>query len=174
MKERQRQGKETSPTMLSIDTQSIKLSAFVAEETGVDGNKKVNGRKRHIITDTLGLVWGVVVHGANKADGALAEKVVAPLRGYLYRMETILADAAYEKVFKDWVTENLLGVELKISSKPPEAAGFVPIKWRWVTERAFGLFNFFRRLDKDDEKTTESAESWVLWHNCQIILNRLA
>jgi putative transposase len=98
-KERSRQRKEQSPSLLSIDSQSVKVAPFVGEETGVDGNKKINGRKRHVITDTLGLVWGVVVHGANKADGALAERVVAPLRGYLHRMGKILADAAYEKVF---------------------------------------------------------------------------
>lgn len=172
IRERNRQGKEASPSLLSIDSQSVKVAPFVSEETGVDGNKKVNGRKRHLITDTLGLVWGVVVHSANKADGALAGRVVAPLRGYVHRMEKILADAAYERVFMEWVSENLLGVELEISSKPPGTAGFVPVKWRWVTERAFGMFNFFRRLDKDHEKTPRSAESWVLWHNCQIILNR--
>lgn len=126
-----------------------------------------------MVTDTLGLVWGVVVHAANQADGATAERVIAPLRGYLHRMKKILADAAYEKVFVDWVTENLRSVEVEITSKPPEAEGFVPVKWRWVSERTFGLFNFFRRLDKDHEKTTQSAEAWVLWHNCQLILNRI-
>lgn len=172
-RERERQGKEGSPSLLSIDSQSVKVAPFVSEETGVDGNKKINGRKRHVITDTLGLVWGVVVHSANKADGAMAGRVVGPLRGYLHRMEKILADAAYEKEFMEWVSENLLGVELGISSKPPGTEGFVPVRWRWVTERAFGMFSFFRRLDKDREKTPRSAESWVLWHNCQIILNRL-
>jgi len=174
MKEWERRGKQESPSLMSIDSQSVKIAPFVREETGIDGNKKINGRKRHVITDTLGLVWGVVVHSANQADGAMAERVVAPLRGYLYRMEKILADAAYEKVFMNWVSENLLGVELEISSKPPDSEGFVPVKWRWVTERAFGMFNFFRRLNKDHEKTTESAESWVLWQNCQVIINRLA
>jgi putative transposase len=173
LKERKRQGKQPSPSLMSIDSQSIKVAPFIVKETGVDGNKKINGRKRHVITDTLGLVWGVVVHGANCFDGAMAHKVVAPLKGYLHRMEAILADAAYEKVFLEWVNENLLGVELQISSKPPAAEGFVPVKWRWITERAFGMFNFFRRLDKDHEKTTQSAESWVLWQNCQVILNRL-
>ncbi|MCC9166554.1 hypothetical protein [Pontibacter harenae] len=114
---------------------------------------------------------GGVVHAAHLADGTLAERVVAPLRGYLHCMETILADAAYEKVFMEWVSENLLGVDFKISSKPPGTEGFVPVKWRWVTERAFGMFSFFRRLDKDHEKTPESAQSWVLWHSCQITLN---
>ena len=73
----------------------------------------------------------------------------------------------------NWVIENLVGVELEFSSKPPGPDGFVPVKWRWVSESTFGSLNFFRRLDKDHEKTTESSESWILWHNCQIILNGL-
>jgi len=72
----------------------------------------------------------------------MAHRVVDPLLGYLDRMKKILADEAYEKVFR-----------------------------QWVNERSFGMFNFFRRLDKDHEKTTNSAEAWILWHNCQLILN---
>ena len=177
--ERERKGKESTPSMFCIDSQSIKAAPFVKEEKGIDGNKKINGRKRHIITDTLGLVWAVIVHGggpppANKPDGVMAEKVVTPLLGYMHRMKRILADDAYKIKFMNWVNENILGVELEVSSKPPGPDGFVPVKWRWVSERAFGTFNFFRRLDKDHEKTTESSEAWVLWQNCQIILNRLA
>ena len=171
--ERERMGKESTPAMFCIDSQSIKAAPFVKKDKGVDGNKKVNGRKRHILTDTLGLVWAVIVHAANKHDGVMAEKVVAPLQGYMHRMEKILADEAYKKRFINWVSENLLGVELKLSSKPPGTDGFVPVKWRWVSERTFGSLNFFRRLDKDHEKTTESSDAWVLWQNCQLILNRL-
>ncbi len=68
--------------MASIDSQYIKVAPFISEDTGVDGNKKINGRKRHVVTDTLGLIWAVVVHAANQADGATAERVVAPLRGW--------------------------------------------------------------------------------------------
>lgn len=172
--ERKRVGKEETPSMLSIDTQTIKAAPFIDEDKGIDGNKRINGRKRHVITDTLGLVWGVVVHAAHQADGVMAERVVEPLQGYMHRMQKILADAAYKKVFMDWVYQNLLGVELEISSRPPTTEGFVPIKWRWIIERTFGSFNFFRRLDKDHEKTTQSAEAWLLWQNCQIIINRVA
>jgi len=172
VKERQGQKKEDTPSLLSIDSQSIKLAPFIQQETGIDGNKKINGRKRHVITDTLGLIWGVVVHAANLADGAMAQRVVDPMLGYLDRMKKILADEAYQKVFHEWVSQNMLGVELEISSTPPQTKGFVPVRWRWVSKRGFGLFNFFRRLDKDHEKTTTSAEAWILWHNCQIILNR--
>jgi len=137
-KERKRQGKEETPSMLSIDSQSIKAAPFISEDRGIDGNKRINGRKRHIVTDTLGLVWFVVVHAANLADGSTANRVVEPLLGYLHRLKKILADAAYEKIFRDWVTENILGVELELSSKPPSTKGFVPVKWRWVTEQTFG------------------------------------
>ena len=88
-------------------------------------------------------------------------------------MEKILADHSYKLTFMKWVEENIAGLAVEISSAPPSAKGFVPLKWRWVTERTFGIFNFFRRLDKDHEKTTESQESWVLWQNCQVILNSI-
>lgn len=171
-KERKRVGKEATPSMVIVDTQSSKVAPFISQDTGVDGNKKINGRKGQVITDTLGLVWSVVVHAANLTDGVMAEKVVEPLLGYLQRMQKILADQAYKQVFTDWVYENMLGVELEISSPPPTVQGFVPIKWPWIGERTFGTFNFFRRLDKDHEKTTDSSEAWILWQNCQLILNR--
>jgi len=89
-------------------------------------------------------------------------------------MKKILADEAYEKVFREWITNNLLGVKLEITANSPQQAkGFVPVQWRWISERGFGMFNFFRRLDKDHEKTTASAEAWILWHNCQLIINHI-
>lgn len=78
IRERKRVKKKASPSLLCIDSQSIKVAPFVRQETGIDGNKQVNGRKRHVVTDTLGFIWGVVVHAANQADGATAERVVAP------------------------------------------------------------------------------------------------
>lgn len=138
-RERNKQQKEETPSLLNIATQSTKVALFVHEQTWTDSNKKINGRKRHVITDALGLAWGVVEHGTNCYDGALALQVIAPLKVYRHRMETILADAAYEKVLMNWVKKNLLGVELKISSKPSATNGFVPVKWRWFTEKSFWL-----------------------------------
>jgi len=150
------------PSLLIIDTQSVKVAPFVGQDTGVDGNKKLNGRKQHVITNTLGLIWAVVVHAANLADGTMAQRVVDPLLGYLDRMKKILADEAYEKVFREWVTNNLMGVELEITPNPPHTQGFVIIKWRWVSERGFCMFDFFRRLDKNHEKTTAGAQALIL------------
>lgn len=173
LKERIRRGKDPTPSMLNIDSQSVKVVLFVSQDKGIDDNKRVNGRKCHIVTYTLGLVWFVVVHAANLTDGSMVNKVVEPLSGYLHRLKKILADVAYEKNFRDWVYENILGIELELSSKPPATRGFVPIKWRWVVEQIFGRFNYFRRLDKDHEKSVGSSEAWVLWQNCQTILYRL-
>ena len=172
--ERERKGKQATPSVLSIDSQSIKGGPFLSSNKGVDGNKKINGRKRHVITDTLGLIWGVIVTGANESDGAVAQRVIEPLLGYLYRLEKILGDQAYSKTFMKWVEENVAGLDVDISSAPPSTKGFVPLKWRWVTERTFGIFTFFRRLDKDHEKTAGSQESWILWQNCQMIINRIS
>ena len=73
--------------MLSIDSQSIKAGPFVFENKGIDGNKKINGRKRHIVTDTLGLVWNVVVHSANQYDGQTANQVINPLKKPPYNLQ---------------------------------------------------------------------------------------
>ena len=102
MMERKRKGKQATPSLLSIDSQSIKSGPFTYQDKEVDGNKKINGRKRHVLTDTEGLIWGVVVGAANQADGVVASRVVEPLLGYLDRMEKILADHPYKKVFMEW------------------------------------------------------------------------
>jgi putative transposase len=171
--ERKRQGKDETPSLLCIDSQSIKLAPFMNQDRGLDGNKLVNGRKRHLIVDTLGLVWGVVVHAADIHDGQKAHLLVEHCLGYLDRMKKILVDDAYKKTFSEWVESNIIGLDIEFASRPPSERGFVPVKWRWVNERTFGWLNFFRRHSKDYERTSKSAEAWILWANCQIIINRL-
>lgn len=172
-KERRRVRKKPTASMLIIDSQSVKIAPFVCKASGVDGNKKVNGRKRHIITDSLGLIWGVVVHSANEPDGSNAERVVSQIESHLNRAEKILADKAYRHQFVAWMKQNHSRIRVSISRRKKKQKGFVLESWRWLVERAFGMLSFYRRLSKDYEKTPESAEAWVLWHNCQIILNRL-
>jgi putative transposase len=170
---REQEGKEATPSAVSIDSQSIKKAPFICEDTGIDGNKKINGRKRHILTDTMGLVWVVVVHAAHLHDGVMAGRVMEPVLGYLHRLKKVFADMAYKVELGDWLVQMYTSIELEISSRPPSSKGFVPVKIRWVTEQTFGIFNFQRRLDKDHEKTSNSAEAWIYWANCQRILNQL-
>lgn len=83
-----------------------------------------------------------------------------------------MVDGGYKGTFVEEALKEL-EVEVEVSSRPPTEKGFVPIKKRWVSERTFGWFNFFRRLCKDYEHTTKSAETMILLANCAIILNRI-
>lgn len=84
------------------------------------GNRKVNGRKRHVFTDSPWLIWGVVVGAANEPDGTVARKVVEPLLGYQDRMKKILADHDYRKNFVDWAERNIIGTTDHQGLRPVE------------------------------------------------------
>lgn len=170
--ERYLSDKEADPSLVCVDSQSIKSVPFVSRHRGLDPFKKVNGRKRHVVVDTLGLVIGVVVRAANSSDAVEGCTVLERCRRRWTRLRKVLVDGAYQGRFLRWVEQHTEAV-VEHASRPETAQGFVPIRWRWVVERTFAWFNFFRRLDKDREKTVESSESWILLANCSVILNRL-
>ena len=168
--DRNREIKNDTPTLVSIDSQSIKTVQFTSKEVGVDGNKKINGRKRHVIVDTLGNIFCVMVHAANEFDGIKGIKVWDKFISKVDTVKKVLADGGYRGQFTDHVKK--LEYEIEISSRPPTERGFVPVKKRWVVERTFSWFNFFRRLDKDHEKTVKSSETMIYIAQIQILLNR--
>lgn len=112
------------------------------------------------------------MHAAHRHDGMMAEQVVSPVLGYLHRLKKIFADRAYQVDLGNWLEQMYTRIALEISARSPSAAGFVPVKIRWVTEHTFGVFTFQRRFDKDHEKTFNRAEAWTCWANCQRVLNR--
>ncbi len=144
--------KEATPSLLCVDSQSVKAAPFISADRGIDGNKKVNGRKRQVAVDTLGLVWAVIVHSANGSDSTFGCLLIDQIKTLCNGVEKILVDKGYSGEFMD-VVKAELGIAAEISSKPPTEKGFVPVKWRWISERTFGCFNFFRRLSKEYEKT---------------------
>lgn len=168
--DRQVQDKSDSPTLVSIDSQSVKVPQFTQEAVGVDGNKKINGRKRHAIVDSLGNLFCVVVDAANQHDGVRGMAVWDLFTQKVTTVQKILADAGYKGQFTAHVLEQ--GYEIEIAARPPTERGFVPVAKRWVVERTFSGFNFFRRLDKDREKTVQSSESMIYIAPIQILLNR--
>ena len=85
---------------------------------------------------------GGILSAANEADGVVAHKVVAPLLGYLDRIKKVLADHAYKTAFMDWVTNNVVGLEVEISSCPPTTKEFVPIKWHGLPKELLGHLIF--------------------------------
>ena len=165
-------GKLPDPSLVCIDSQSVKSVPFVKQNRGLDPFKKVNGRKRHVVVDTLGLLLGVIVRAANSADTVEGCNLFENYHDRWTRLRKVLADGAYQGRFMEWIERHTEAV-VEIASRPETARGFVPIRWRWVVERSFAWFNFFRRLDKDREKTVESSESFILLANCSVILNRL-
>ena len=160
------------PSMGCVDSQSIKCVPFTCEEKGVDGNKRINGRKRHLLVDTMGLILGVIVDAASNYDGHSGCRLLKRSEVFLDRMEKILADKAYAGDFIVFAGI-WYDIEVEISSPPPTTKGFVPIRWRWVVERTFGCLNFFRRLSKDYEKTAESSVAMILLANIQMIVSRI-
>jgi putative transposase len=165
-------GKAADPTLFCLDSQSVKAAPMISKDRGIDGNKKVNGRKRQTLVDTIGQVWGVLVHAANGSDTVYGSVLMLEIKDILKSVKKVLVDRGYEGLFIE-TCKTTLGIDAEISSKPPSAKGFVPLKWRWVSERTFGCFNFFRRLSKDYERTVENSEAWILLVNCQINISKL-
>lgn len=169
---RLQEGRDPNPSLVCVDSQSIKAAPMINQERGIDNHKRINGRKRQTLVDTMGLVWGILVHAANGSDSVFGAVLMIELKEVLKRVKKVLVDQGYQREFSR-ATEECFGVKPEISSKPPSAKGFVPVKWRWVSERTFGWFNFFRRLSKDYERTVENSEAWILWANCQINISKL-
>lgn len=169
---RARVGKSQSPSVACIDSRSVKTSRSGGLERGVDGGKKVKGRKQHIITDTLGLLLVVVVHAANMHDSKSAPKVIEKLRGRFDRMECIFADGGYRGALSDWVKEKF-GWMINVVLRTDKSVNFQVLPKRWVVERTFAWFESYRRLAKDYEYNTDTSESMIQLAMIRLMLNRL-
>lgn len=169
-RDRQRDNREAYPSVMCIDSQSVKLSPMIYEDRGIDPNKKVNGRKRQIMVDTGGRIWHVHVHAAGIADGYGGLGLSDDIFDRKKRLKKVFGDQAYNGVFADRM--EAMGLTYQKASKPESTKGFVPVKGRWVVERSIAWTNFFRRLTKDYERTTSSSEAFLLLANIQLMLQR--
>ncbi len=136
------------------------------------GEKKVTGRKRHIVVDTLGLLLVVVVHAASLSDTEGALDVGARLRGRFPRLQLIWADQGYKETMISWF-RHWLQVVVEIVSRPT-GSGFVVQPKRWVVERTLGWFNRSRQLSKEYDLYCETSEQWVYLASIQVMMRRLA
>jgi len=171
---RRRAGRSEEPTAAAIDSQSVKAAAGVSDEVGTDGGKKVKGRKRHTLTDTLGLLLCVVVTAANVSDGRAAPRVLdrlsLPDRA---SVRVVFADGRYhDTVCEEWFARHG-GMRLEVVSRPAGVTGFVPIRKRWVVERTYGWLMLHRRCVREYEKRVWSSESRVKVAAIGMMLRRL-
>jgi putative transposase len=171
-KTRRLSGKKATPTAAIIDSQSIR-TAEGGEHRGYDAGKKITGRKRHIIVDTLGLILGVVVHGADIQDQDGAWPLFEKIRGQFRRLKVIFGDAAYGRNdLPAWVL-GTFGWILQTVLRPVGLKGFTVLPKRWIVERTISWLARNRRHSRDYEKTTTSSEAFIYISMTGLMLRRL-
>lgn len=166
-------GRAELPTAGSIDSQSVKAADTVgAASRGFDGGKKINGRKRHVVVDSLGLLLAVVVTAASVQDRDGACRLLGLLRERFSTISLVWADGGYAGRLVSWAYQ-VLALTVTIVKRSDDTTGFVVLPRRWVVERTFGWLLRYRRLVRDYERRPEHHEAMVLWATVAIMTRQL-
>ncbi|EFL32193.1 Tn5741 family transposase [Streptomyces viridochromogenes DSM 40736] len=171
---RHAEGREEEASAAVVDSQSVKADATVAfASRGYDAGKKINGRKRHLLTDTLGLLLAVLVTPASTTDRDAARILLPTARKQRRRLSRIWADGGYRGHLQDWAAQRL-GLVLDVVRRSDDVQGFQVLARRWVVERSFAWFLRSRRLVRDYERRTDTSEAVILWSMTTLMSRRLA
>ena len=158
---RKESGRKENPSAGIIDSQTVKGTPESAQESGFEGGKLIQGRKRHRVVDTRGCLLIVLVHGATIYEGRAARKVLSALFLLVDTIKRIWADSAYRgEEFIQWVKEQFDGV-FEVVEKKKTGEGFQVLPHRWRVEKTFAWLGRSRRLSKDYERKPTSSASHV-------------
>jgi len=167
-------GREPTPSAACIDSQSVKTTETGGPDRGYDGGKKINGRKRHLLVDTLGLLIVVLITSAGLDDGVAAPTVLGLVTPQEFpRLLTIFADQKYHNHgLEAWMAEHRPAWHIEVKARPAGTQGFTPLEKRWVIERTNAWHGRYRRNSKDYERSTESSTAMIQISHIHLMLNR--